>query len=42
MYSIPSSENVSKVVIDATVIQGESEPIMVYENTEQQKTAASD
>lgn len=42
MYSIPSSENVSKVVIDATVIQGESDPIMVYENTEQQKTAASD
>jgi ATP-dependent Clp protease ATP-binding subunit ClpX len=42
MYSIPSSENVSKVVIDATVIQGESDPIMVYENTEQQKTAVSD
>jgi ATP-dependent Clp protease ATP-binding subunit ClpX len=42
MYSIPSSENVSKVVIDATVIKGESDPIMVYENTEQQKTAASD
>lgn len=42
MYSIPSSENVSKVVIDATVIQGESDPIMVYENTEHQKTAASD
>ncbi len=42
MYSIPSSENVSKVVIDATAIQGESDPIMVYENTEQQKTAASD
>lgn len=42
MYSIPSSENVSKVVIDATVIQGESDPIMVYENTEQQKAAASD
>ena len=42
MYSIPSSENVSKVVIDATVIKGESDPIMVYENTEQQKTATSD
>jgi ATP-dependent Clp protease ATP-binding subunit ClpX len=40
MYSIPSSENVSKVVIDATVIRGESEPMMVYESTEQQKAAS--
>jgi ATP-dependent Clp protease ATP-binding subunit ClpX len=40
MYSIPSSDNVSKVVIDATVIRGESEPMMVYENKEQQKAAS--
>tara|TARA_R110001592_G_scaffold356455_3_gene658361 strand:- start:22167 stop:23456 length:1290 start_codon:yes stop_codon:yes gene_type:complete len=40
MYSIPSSDNVSKVVIDATVIRGESEPMLVYENKEQQKAAS--
>lgn len=40
MYSIPSSENVSKVVIDASVIRGESDPMMVYESTEQQKAAS--
>ncbi len=32
MYEIPSAENISKVVIDETVIKGESEPLMVYEN----------
>lgn len=42
MYSIPSSENISKVVIDATVIRGESEPMIVYENVESPKQAASD
>lgn len=40
MYSIPSSDNVSKVVIDATVIRGESEPMLVYENKEPQKAAS--
>ncbi len=42
MYSIPSSENVGKVVIDSAVIRGESEPLLVYENHEPQKAAASD
>ena len=42
MYNIPSSENVSKVVIDEAVIRGESEPLMVYESADQPKTAASD
>lgn len=32
MYEIPSADNISKVVIDESVIQGESEPFMVYEN----------
>ena len=41
MYSIPSRDDVAKVVIDVSVIQGESEPILVYE-TEQPKKAASD
>jgi len=37
MYHIPSEENVSKVVIDANAINGVSEPIKIYENTEQVK-----
>ncbi len=39
MYNIPSMDNVSKVVIDASVIKGESEPLLVYKNTEQQRKA---
>jgi ATP-dependent Clp protease ATP-binding subunit ClpX len=35
MYKIPSEENVSKVVIDAAVISGESEPLLMYENLDQ-------
>ncbi len=30
MYEIPSSENVEKVVIDESMIRGESEPLIVY------------
>ena len=33
MYDIPSEETVSKVVIDASVIEGKSEPLLMYENT---------
>lgn len=32
MYNIPSQDNVSKVVIDGSVITGDSEPLLVYEN----------
>jgi ATP-dependent Clp protease ATP-binding subunit ClpX len=32
MYEIPSIDNVSKVVIDASVINGESTPKLIYEN----------
>ena len=39
MYEIPSAENISKVVIDESVILGESEPFYVYE-TEQKKVAS--
>jgi ATP-dependent Clp protease ATP-binding subunit ClpX len=31
MYELPSSENVSKVVIDEAVINGEAAPYMIYE-----------
>src|SRR5210317_885257 len=34
MYKIPSLEKVSKVVIDAAVIDGESEPLLMFENAE--------
>jgi len=34
MYRIPSEQNVAKVVVDESVIKGESEPLLVYENTE--------
>lgn len=40
MYDLPSMENVSKVVIDETVIRGESKPILIYHNDE--KKAASE
>ena len=32
MYELPSLENVSKVVVDESVIDGETEPFIVYEN----------
>ena len=31
MYEIPSADNISKVVIDESVILGQSEPLLVYE-----------
>jgi ATP-dependent Clp protease ATP-binding subunit ClpX len=44
MYKIPSLEKVSKVVIDAAVIDGESEPLLMFENADasQNKAAAED
>jgi len=41
MYDLPSLENVTKVVVDETVIEGETEPYVLYENT-QQAVAASE
>jgi len=32
MYELPSLENVSKVVVDESVIEGESEPFILYED----------
>ncbi|WP_421330472.1 ATP-dependent protease ATP-binding subunit ClpX [Aeromonas veronii] len=40
MYDLPSLEGVSKVVIDETVIKGDSAPLMIYENTETQAAAS--
>jgi ATP-dependent Clp protease ATP-binding subunit ClpX len=42
MYQLPSMEGVSKVVVDEGVISGDSEPLLIYENREQQKAAPED
>ena len=38
MYKVPSEEGLNKVVIDASVVRGESEPLLVYEKTSKSKT----
>lgn len=40
MYQLPSLENVSKVVIDEGVIEGTSEPILIYETPEKEAKTA--
>jgi ATP-dependent Clp protease ATP-binding subunit ClpX len=40
MYEIPSDDDVSKVVIDESVINGTSEPKLIYENPDQSKAAS--
>ena len=42
MYKIPSLDSVSKVIIDSAVIEGESEPLLMYENIEQPSKSAAD
>ena len=42
MYDLPSSDSVAKVIIDESVITGESEPMLMYENKEQAKAAQED
>jgi ATP-dependent Clp protease ATP-binding subunit ClpX len=42
MYDIPSLDRVSKVVIDAAVIDGMSEPLLMYENLEKPGKSAVD
>jgi len=36
MYELPSMENASKVVVDETVIKGESKPLVIYETPQDQ------
>ncbi|MCA2016220.1 ATP-dependent protease ATP-binding subunit ClpX [Vibrio tritonius] len=40
MYELPSMTDVSKVVIDESVINGESEPLMIYSNKDSQAAGA--
>ncbi|PHX44442.1 ATP-dependent Clp protease ATP-binding subunit ClpX [Pseudomonas syringae pv. syringae] len=42
MYEIPSQSDVSKVVIDESVIDGTSKPLLIYENSEPPAKVAPD
>jgi len=42
MYNIPSRDDVSKVVIDESVIKGDSEPLLVYQNSEPARAASTE
>ena len=42
MYDLPSIENVSKVVVDESVIKGESKPLVIYASGEEEKLISSD
>jgi ATP-dependent Clp protease ATP-binding subunit ClpX len=41
MYNIPSRDDVAKVVIDESVIRGDSEPLLVYQSSEPAARVAS-
>lgn len=40
MYDLPSNPGVAKVVIDETVIKGESKPLLIYESGNEKKAAS--
>lgn len=42
MYNVPSQENVAKIVIDESVIKGESEPLLVYQAQDSARAAAEE
>ena len=42
MYKMPSEADVIKVVVDQSVINGENEPLLVYEQKEAKKIASDD
>ncbi|MDW5375289.1 ATP-dependent Clp protease ATP-binding subunit ClpX [Halomonas sp. HP20-15] len=42
MYEVPSLDGVTKVVIDESVIAGESEPLLIYSQQEESKVANKD
>ena len=41
MYKLPSEKDVSKVVVDESVVNGESQPYLIYESKEVKKKASS-
>ena len=42
MYDLPAMEDVSKVVIDAAVIEGNAQPYIIYEGGEMQRAASDE
>ncbi|OIM99775.1 ATP-dependent protease ATP-binding subunit ClpX [Idiomarina sp. MD25a] len=42
MYDLPSIEGVSKVVVDESVVAGESDPILIYSNQSDEKHASGE
>ena len=42
MYDLPSNPDVSKVVVDEAVINGETEPYLIYDQNSNEKKAAKD
>lgn len=42
MYDLPSLEDVSKVVIDEAVVNGDSEPLLIFENTDKPAKRANE
>ncbi len=41
MYDLPSEKDVTKVVIDESVVNGESQPYLIYESKDVKKKASS-
>ena len=41
MYDLPSASSVTKVVVDESVIKGESSPMLMYENVDEPSAASS-
>lgn len=42
MYELPSSNDVTKVVVDESVIKGDAEPLMIYESNDQKALASGE
>jgi len=42
MYDLPSQHSVSKVVVDESVIEGDSQPMLIYENVEKAHAVPSE
>jgi ATP-dependent Clp protease ATP-binding subunit ClpX len=40
MYELPSMDNVAKIIIDETVIEGKSKPLILYNNIEKKRVAS--
>jgi ATP-dependent Clp protease ATP-binding subunit ClpX len=40
MYELPSMDNVAKVIIDETVIEGKSKPLILYNSVEKKRVAS--